>query len=77
MATARSQRQKRIDAKSMAVSDVTGRDSPTEEGIRFHAYMLYQERQRAGAPGDPVSDWLRAESELSQAARHTERTRLV
>jgi hypothetical protein len=76
MATARNQRQKRIDAKSMAVSDVTGRDSLTEEGIRFHAYMLYQERQRTGAPGDAVSDWLRAQSELAKATRQMKRTHL-
>lgn len=75
MATPRKQQEKKVNVKSKPISDVTGRDSTTEERIRFHAYMLFQERQRAGVPGDPVSDWLRAQSELSQAVRQAERSR--
>src|SRR5262245_35277562 len=33
-----------------------------DEQIRIRAYQFYLER--GGAPGDPVSDWLRAEREL-------------
>ncbi|HUU98717.1 MAG TPA: DUF2934 domain-containing protein [Phycisphaerae bacterium] len=68
MVSRRNQQQKSTSPKSMPASAVTGRDPITEEHIRFHAYMLFQERQRAGVPGDPVSDWLRAQSELNQAA---------
>jgi Protein of unknown function (DUF2934) len=39
---------------------------PTQEEIAIRAYHLYLER--AGAPGDPMEDWLRAEQELLQAA---------
>ena len=37
--------------------------NPTHEEIAFRAYEIYLERN--GAPGDPRSDWLRAEAELS------------
>lgn len=36
---------------------------PTQEEIALRAYHIYLER--GGAPGDPRSDWLRAEAELS------------
>ena len=36
---------------------------PTHEQISLRAYEIYLERN--GAPGDPHSDWLRAEAELS------------
>ena len=36
---------------------------PTQEEIALRAYHIYLERN--GAPGDPHSDWLRAEAELS------------
>ena len=36
--------------------------TPAEEQIRARAYQFYLER--GGAPGDPVADWIRAESEL-------------
>jgi Protein of unknown function (DUF2934) len=35
---------------------------PTREEIALRAYHIYLERN--GAPGDPHSDWLRAEAEL-------------
>jgi len=40
---------------------------PTYEEISLRAYQIYLERN--GAPGDPHSDWLRAEAELSAAPK--------
>ncbi|UCG33760.1 MAG: DUF2934 domain-containing protein [Phycisphaerales bacterium] len=40
----------------------------TQQRIRRRAYEIYRERQRLGLPGDPASDWLRAEKQL----RHPE-----
>lgn len=38
---------------------------PTDEEIRLRAYQLFL--QRDGRGGDPLEDWLRAESELINA----------
>ncbi len=75
MATLQNQREKKMNPKSMPLSAVTGRDSVSEERIRFRAYLLFEERQRAGMPGDSVSDWLHARRELNQATRPVEQTR--
>lgn len=40
-----------------------------EEQIREYAYKIYLSRQREGVPGDPVTDWLRAEKELRARLR--------
>jgi len=37
--------------------------APPHEEIALRAYQIYLERN--GAPGDPHSDWLRAEAELA------------
>jgi DUF2934 family protein len=37
--------------------------APTHEEIALRAYHIFLERN--GAPGNPHSDWLRAEAELS------------
>jgi hypothetical protein len=36
----------------------------TEQDIRERAYRIYLAREKEGVPGDPVSDWLRAQQEL-------------
>jgi hypothetical protein len=36
----------------------------TEEQVRQRAFQIFMSRQREGVPGDPVTDWLRAEQEL-------------
>jgi hypothetical protein len=41
--------------------------APTHEEIALRAYQIYLERN--GAPGDPHSDWLRAEAELNDARK--------
>lgn len=38
---------------------------PSDHEIRIRAYELYLER--GGHAGDPLADWLRAESELTSA----------
>jgi hypothetical protein len=53
---------------SISVSDDIGRQLANEELVRVHAYLLFQERERTGTPGDAASDWLHAQRELSQAA---------
>ncbi len=42
------------------------RREPTEAEIRQRAHQIYQDR--GDAPGDPVSDWLQAETELRTRA---------
>ena len=49
----------------------TTRSKPTYEQIALRAYQIYLERN--GAPGDPHSDWLRAEAELAAAPKKTTR----
>jgi hypothetical protein len=41
----------------------------TEEQIRQRAYQIFMSRQREGVPGDPISDWARAEQELRNRPR--------
>jgi len=41
----------------------TPKTGPTREAIALRAYHIFLER--GGASGDPLQDWLRAESELS------------
>ena len=41
----------------------------TEEQIRMRAYQIYLSRLREDVPGDPASDWLRAEQELRYRSR--------
>ncbi len=41
----------------------------TEEQVRVRAYQIFLSRQREGVPGDPVSDWVRAEQELRTRSR--------
>jgi hypothetical protein len=40
-----------------------------EEQVRQRAYQIFLSRQREGVPGDPVSDWVRAEQELRNRSR--------
>ena len=54
-------------AKSIPVTTVTGTVPTSEERVRRRAYLLYEKRQRAGVPGDAVSDGLCAERELNAA----------
>ena len=44
---------------------------PTHEEISKRAYEIFLERN--GAPGDPHSDWLRAEAELSATPKRASR----
>jgi hypothetical protein len=53
--------------RSSAPDDARPRPAVGEEQIRLRAYELYQRRQ--GNPGDPQSDWFRAEAELRKDAR--------
>ncbi len=41
----------------------------TEEQVRHRAYEIFLSRQREEVPGDPVSDWMRAEQELRNRLR--------
>jgi hypothetical protein len=41
--------------------------APTDDQIRERAFQIYLARN--GAPGDPTSDWLEAERQLTQEAR--------
>lgn len=49
----------------------TKKSKPTQEEIALRAYHIYLERN--GAPGDPHSDWLRAEAELTVAPKKPSR----
>jgi len=70
METPRSHRRKESLPRSMPAGAVMGVNPLTEEDIRFRAYLLFRERARTGAPGDALSDWCRAQRELSPAALH-------
>lgn len=37
----------------------------SEQRIRERAYRIYEARRKEGVPGDPVTDWVRAEQELT------------
>lgn len=41
----------------------------TDEQVRQRAYQIFLSRQREGVPGDPISDWVRAEQELRARPR--------
>lgn len=41
----------------------------THEQIRQRAYEIYLSRIREDVPGDPATDWLRAEQELRNRLR--------
>jgi hypothetical protein len=45
----------------------TKKPAPTHEEIALRAYQIFLER--GGAPGDPHSDWLRAEAELTTGSK--------
>ena len=47
---------------STAKKTRTAKNPPTREEIALRAYEIYLER--AGAPGDALQDWTRAEREL-------------
>jgi hypothetical protein len=49
--------------------------APTNEAIQLRAYQIYLERN--GAPGDPLADWVRAETELLQAGAGAPKSRRV
>ena len=44
---------------------------PSHEEIALRAYHIFLERN--GAPGDPHSDWLRAEAELTASSKKSTR----
>lgn len=46
--------------------DVKIQSELSEEQIRARAYEIYLARE--GGPGDELSDWLKAEAELREAA---------
>ena len=77
MATRGNQTRKAGEPKAARVSDVVGTGPTIEERVRFQAYLLFEKRQHAGITGDAVSDWLRAERELSAVAHQLQKTRLV
>lgn len=63
-----------IARKSSLKSKRTVSDQPqqtaTQPEIRTRAYQIYLERKEA--PGDAMSDWLRAEHELHSGAEQTD-----
>ena len=40
-----------------------------DEAIRYRAYELYLSRSAAGVPGDPLSDWLQAERDITSTEK--------
>lgn len=49
-----------------------GHRQPTHEQIAARAYEIFQER--GDTPGDPLSDWVRAERELATVAEAPQKT---
>jgi len=77
MATRGNQTRKAGEPKAARVSDVVGTGPTIEERVRFQAYLLFDKRQHAGITRDAVSDWLRAERELSAVSPQFQKSRLV
>ena len=54
----------------------TANRKPTQAEIALRAYHIHLER--GGVPGNPLEDWLRAESELASApAKSRRKSKLV
>ena len=49
--------------------------APTHEEIALRAYHIFLERH--GATGDPHSDWLRAEAELTAPTKPSRKSKVV
>ena len=54
---------------SQTQSAPTQKARSLEQQIRQRAYELYLSRIREDVPGDPATDWLRAEQELRNRPR--------
>ena len=50
--------------KSMATKDVASALQPSHDAIRDRAYQIFLSRN--GAPGNSMTDWLQAETELRE-----------
>jgi hypothetical protein len=59
----------RVARSAQAESATSPRTRYTDEQIRHRAYEIFLSRQREEVPGDPVSDWVRAEQELRNRLR--------
>jgi hypothetical protein len=75
MAGPQAWKREKSSTKPMPVTVESDWSPLSEDRVRFRAYLLFQERQRAGIPGDPASDWFRAQRELNEASRRPERAR--
>jgi len=63
----RTDRQAAREAQAAEVYERSDDGIPAAFEVRRRAYLIYLDRN--GAPGDPVADWLRAESELRPVRR--------
>ena len=43
------------------------------EHIQLRAYEIYQERMRNNVPGEPISDWVKAEQEVNSLGTEVKR----
>jgi len=59
--SARKQKSEKVTAAAVAAG-------VSREQIERRAYEIF--RRRSGEPGDPTADWLQAERELLEEARH-------
>ena len=55
-------------ANSSNPANVGVAGAPNEERIRVRAYEIFQARAGKDEPGDPLSDWFKAEHDLRQHA---------
>ena len=62
---------KPIEGSSPTREPITVEGHPTREEIEARAYEIYIER--GAAPGRDVDDWLRAELELSETHKKSDR----
>jgi len=58
---------KSTQAPATKTKKAAAQSKPTHDQIAQRAYEIYIER--GATPGDPMLDWLRAEMELSAAAK--------
>ena len=75
MITPQNQARTASNPRSIPVAAATDTGPTINERVRRRAYLLFEARQHAGVPGNPVSDWLCAERELNVPSRQPQQAR--
>ena len=63
------------EAPAPKAKKAAAKTKPTQDQIAARAYEIYLER--GATPGDPMQDWLRAESELSAPKKSRSKSKVI